>query len=244
MRPLLLLWLLALAPTLPAAELRVAVAGNFAPVLERLAPGFEQGSGHTLRPSSGSTGRLYAQIVQGAPFDLFLAADAARPAQLESRGLVVPGTRTTYALGRLALWSPAADDVDALLARLQAQPPPRLAIANPRLAPYGAAARAWLVNEGHWAALGPGAVRGENIAQAFHFVASGNAELGLVALPQLRLFHEQTPGIAWTVPATLHPPIEQQAVLLRDSEAARALLGWLLTDTTQAQLRALGYDSP
>lgn len=229
---------------LPADELRVAVAGNFAAPLERLTPDFEGRTGHRLAFSVGSTGKLYAQIVQGAPFDVFLAADRARPERLEAGGRIVPGTRATYALGRLALWSPAANSEAGLLARLRAEPPPRLAIANPRLAPFGAAAREWLEREGLWARLGPGAVRGENVAQAFHFVASGNAELGLVALGQMRARNDTPIGVAWIVPAARHAPIEQQVVLLRDSVAGRAFLDWLGSEPVRSRLQELGYDSP
>ncbi len=240
---LLLAALLAAGPV-GAAELRVAVAGNFVPALDALAGDFETVHGHRLRRIPGSTGKLYAQIVQGAPFDVFLAADADRPARLESAGLGVADTRVTYAVGRLALWAPGADDPAQALQRLSSLPPPRVALANPRHAPYGAAAEAFLRGEELWETIGDRLVRGENVAQAHHFVASGNAELGLVALPQLRLQGDGTAGAAWVVPADRHPPIEQQALLLRDSPAGRSFLAWLQSAPVQARLREFGYDSP
>ncbi len=261
-RALLAACVLASPPGLFADELSVAVAGNFAPVLARLGPGFEAASGHRLAVSSGSTGKLYAQIVHGAPYEVFLAADRERPERLESEGRIVEGSRASYALGRLVLWGPALADEAALKARLLADPPPRLAIANPRLAPYGAAAESWLRNEGLWDRLAPRMVRGESIAQAFHFTASGNAELGLVARSQLAsagigpaapddpsvqaMDPESTAsqGARWVVPASAHPPIEQQMVLLDDTEAARAFRDWLLSEATQSRLREFGYDSP
>lgn len=236
------LWLATLVPaTATADELRVAVAGNFAPALQRLAEEFEASSGHRLRLSPGATGKLYAQIVQGAPFDLFLAADADRPRRLEADGRIVPGTRRTYVHGRLALWAPNCDC--APLAHLRDTPPPRLALANPRVAPYGAAAEAYLRDEQLWDVLGPRAVRGESVAQAFHFLASGNADLGFVALSQLRLT-AQAPATFVVIPADRHPPIEQQVVLLNDTVAGRAFLQWLLAPGTRSRLGEFGYDSP
>jgi molybdate transport system substrate-binding protein len=227
-----------------AAELRVAVAGNFVPALETLAADFEAAQGHRLRPIPGSTGKLYAQVVQGAPFDVFLAADADRPARLEAAGLGVAGTRVTYAIGRLALWAPDAEHPEQALQQLNGTPTPRVALANPRHAPYGTAAEAFLRGEGLWEKLGERLVRGENVAQAHHFVASGNAELGLVALPQLRLQGDRTTGAVWVVPADRHPSIEQQALLIRESPAGRSFLAWLLSEPVQARLREFGYDSP
>lgn len=245
MRPLLL-WLLCLpfAGDTSADELAVAVAGNFLPALEGLSPAFERATGHRLRISAGSTGKLYAQIRQGAPYDVFLAADRARPERLEAEALTVSGTRFTYAVGQLVLWAPEALPPETLPTLLRSEPPPRLAIANPRLAPYGAAAEAWLRREGLWTRLAPRAVRGESVAQAFHFVASGNAPLGLVARSQWLSLDPSRRGAAWGLPADAHPPIEQQAVLLRDVPAGRAFLDWLGSAPVRARLEDFGYRSP
>lgn len=233
-----------LAAPARADSVRVAVAGNFLPALERLAPDFEAQQGHRLSLSAGSTGKLYAQIRQGAPFDVFLAADARRPRRLEADGLTVPGTRVTYARGRLVLWAPQAAPGEDLVRRLQAVPRPRVALANPRLAPYGAAAEAWLRDRELWEGLSVRAVRGESVAQAWQFVASGNADLGLVALSQLRLASATVTGQWLLLPSREHPPIEQQAVLLRDIRAGRELLAWLLSPGVQERLRTFGYDPP
>jgi molybdate transport system substrate-binding protein len=226
-----------------ADTLRVAVAGNFLPTLERLISDFEEGAGHEVALSSGSTGKLYAQIRQGAPFQVFLAADRARPEALARDGLAIPGTRVTYAIGRLVLWAPAARPDSNPEALLVADPPPRIALANPRVAPFGAAAEAWLRARGAWERLSPRAVLGENVSQAFHFVASGNADLGLVALGQLRTLPD-IEGAYRVLPGDGYPLIEQQAVLLDDTPAARAFLAWLTAPGTREALVALGYDSP
>ena len=226
-----------------AELLRIAVAGNFASTLERLAPSFEGETGHELTLSSGSTGKLYAQIRQGAPFDVFLAADVERPSALEREGVVVPGSRFTYAIGKLALWVPGGSGGLDIAALLNSTPVPRVAIANPRVAPFGAAAEAWLRHEGVWERLGPTAIRGENVAQAFHFAASGNAKLGLVALGQLRTL-ASVPGDYEILPSDTYPAIEQQAVMLRDSAANREFMAWLRSPETRHRLLDLGYGSP
>ena len=238
-----LLLLMCTACIARAEVLRVAVAGNFTPTLELLAPDFENSTGHELTLSSGSTGKLYAQIRQGAPFDAFLAADVERPEALEREGGVVPGSRVTYAVGKLVLWAPGGLTSPDLASVLNASPPPRVALANPRVAPFGAAAEAWLRRQGAWERVGPTAVRGENVAQAFHFTASGNADLGLVALGQLRTL-ASVPGDVRVLPAGSYPVIEQQAVLLRDSPAGRDFMTWLTSDETRRRLADLGYDSP
>lgn len=217
------------------------MASNFGAAMPALEAGFVAETGHRLRIAYGSTGRHYAQIVSGAPFDAFLAADAERPALLERDGRALPGTRMTYALGRLVLWSSRPGFVDGEGAVLERGGFRRLSIANPALAPYGAAAREVLVTRGLWEALQPRLVRGENIAQAHQFVASGNAELGFVARAQLG---DRPAGSSWLVPETAHAPIEQQAVLLRDTPAARALLDWLGQDTARAIIVAHGYGAP
>ena len=177
----------------------VAVASNFAQTAAQLAERFEEQTGTAVRLSSGSTGKLYAQVVNGAPYDVFLAADAARPAILERSGHAVPGSRRTYAIGRLVIYSTRADDC---LAVLQDPDAGHIAIANPDTAPYGAAARDFLRQAGLWEAAQPRLVTGENIAQVLQFVASGNAELGFIAHSQLRAPSLPEATCSWRVPAS------------------------------------------
>lgn len=237
---------LAPAPSPPAAaaEVLVAVASNFADVAAALAVRFEAATGHAVVLSPGSTGRHFTQIKGGAPFAVFLAADAERPQRLEAEGLAVAGSRFTYAVGRLVLWSPRPGLVDADGAVLAAGSFAHLAIANPELAPYGQAAREALAALGLWDGLAPRLVRGENIAQAYQFVAGGAAELGFVALSQVRRPDRTAAGSLWEVPEGLHAPIVQQAVLLRDEPAARAFLEFLRGDEARAVIAAYGYGAP
>lgn len=226
-----------------AAEIRVGVAANFASTLALLAEHFEQHSGHRLLLSSGSTGKLFAQIKNGAPFDLFFAADAERPQRLEREGDGVPGTRFTYAIGHLVLWSPRPGKVDAAADILNTGEFNKLAIANPATAPYGLAARQTLQRLGVWQALQSRIVRGENIAQTYQFVASGNADLGFVALAQMRA-RDESGGSSWQIPPDFHAPIDQQVILLRKARepaAARALLAYLRQPHAQQMLRRAGY---
>ncbi len=234
------------APQAPAAEATVAVASNFVHPIEALETLFAAHTGHRLRISSGSTGQLYAQILSGAPYDLFLAADQHRPRLLEERGLTVPGSRFTYAVGLLTLWSADAGRIDeagpAVLRRGDFR---HLAIANPELAPYGLAARQVLQAFGLWDALAPRLVRGQSIAQAFQFVVTGNAELGFVARSQVLSPRNRTPGSRWDVPESLHAPIRQDAVLLaraRDNAAANAFMEFLRSTKAAALIRSFGYD--
>jgi len=227
-----------------AGSLRIAVASNFAAPIRVLASRFEAESGHTVTLSFGSTGKHYAQIRHGAPFDAFFAADSERPARLEREARIVPGSRFTYAVGRLALWSPQPGYVDSTGRVLEEGAFHRLAIANPRLAPYGAAAREVLEALGLWQRLSGRMVRGENIGQTFHFVRSGSAELGFVAYAQIRQPDRPVTGSWWRVPAELHTPIEQQVVLLHDTPTGRAFLAFVKSETAQALIRAFGYDLP
>jgi molybdate transport system substrate-binding protein len=195
--------------------------------------------------SFGATGAFYAQIRNGAPFQVFLAADAKTPERLEQEGLAVAGTRFTYATGQLALWSAAPGRVDAQGEVLRGASFERLAIANPKLAPYGAAAMQTLDKLGLLPALQGKLVQGENIAQTFQFVASGNAALGFVALSQVRAREPGARGSAWLVPAELHEPIRQDAVLLaagRENAAATALLLFLRGESARAVIREFGYE--
>lgn len=235
------LWLL----PAQAGEVQVAVASNFTAPMQALAVAFERETGHTVRMSFGASGKFYAQIKHGAPFEVLLSADDEKPAQLEKEGLTVPGSRFTYALGTLVLWSAQAGLVDAKGEVLTKGDFHKLAIAAPKLAPYGAAAMDVLNAMGVLAAVQPKLVQGENIAQTYQFVSTGNAELGFVALSQVMKDGVLSAGgSAWIVPAKLHRPIRQDAVLLakgRGNVAAEALLAYLKTDKTQTLLRAYGY---
>jgi molybdate transport system substrate-binding protein len=227
-----------------AAEIRVAVASNFADAVEAISARFEARGGDKVTLIVGSTGKLYAQIRHGAPFDAFFAADADRPRLLEDEGAAVPGSRFTYAVGRLVLWSPSPGYVDPAGEVLREGDFRYLAIANPKLAPYGRAAQEVLERRGLWQALQGRTVRGENVGQAFQFVRSGNAELGLVAWSQVSRPGEPTAGSWWEVPQALYAPIEQQAVLLRDDAAARAFLAFVRGEEGRAIIRTYGYGTP
>jgi molybdate transport system substrate-binding protein len=224
-----------------ADEVRVAVATNFSEVMDALVLRFGPASGHTVLVSVGSSGALYAQLRNGAPFGLFFAADAERPRLLEEQGMAVAGTRFTYAIGRLALWSPDPDLVDNEGAVLATGAFRFLAIASPELAPYGDAARQVLERRGLWEGIQDRLVRGQDIGQAYAFVFSRNAELGFVAYSQLRRPGAPAEGSVWLVPETEHDPIEQQAVLLVDTLAARAFLDFVRSEQGIAIIRSFGY---
>jgi len=221
--------------------IRVAVASNFTKPLAEIARLFEQQQGHEVILSSGSSGKQYAQISHGAPFDLYFSADADRPLQLEQKGLIVPGTRISYALGRLALWNPNAESTQA---QALEQTGRKLAIANPRLAPYGRAAQQTLQHIGLWEKFQGYLIRGENIAQTYHFVHSGSAPLGLVALSQLRDTRQPAKGSFWLVPADHHDPIEQQAVRLTDKPAARQFMTFIKSAQARDIIERYGYEVP
>ena len=235
--------MLALVPLgVSADEALVAVAANFAAPLAEVERAFEETTPHQLRVAVGSTGKLYAQILHGAPFDILLAADQERPELLERAGLTVPGSRRTYASGRLTLWSADPEriqgDVPALLAAGSFR---RLAMANPALAPYGAAAQEVLQGFGLYAALREKIVTAENIGQTYAMVATGNAEIGFVAASGLRAVDG---GSRWDVPADKHAPIRQDAVLLAraaDNVAAREFLDFLRDDRARAVISGFGY---
>ena len=239
---------LLLAGTAWSWPLTIAVASNFRVPAEEIAARFTAETGHEVRISSGSTGKLYAQIINGAPFAIFLAADSERPKRLEEQMYGVAATRVTYAVGRLVLWSrdPALGEGDcrAALKDLQGR---RLAIANPQTAPYGAAAREFLRAEGVWDIAEPNLVFGESIAQTLHFVATGNAHLGLVARSQALDNRLPEATCAWTVPAELHAPIEQQAIKhykTPDGAAADEFLAFLQGATAREIISRHGYEVP
>jgi molybdate transport system substrate-binding protein len=224
-----------------AGVLRVAVAANFADVARDLADDYAKAHGGRVELSVGSTGKLTAQIENGAPFHVFLSADEARPADLEARGLAVKGSRFTYAVGRLALYGPGLAHPDDGTLDLRAGHFEHLAIANPETAPYGRAARETLEALGLWRALGPRAARGENIAQAFQFVESGAAELGFVALSSVGRGAQHH---YWVVPESNHAPIRQDAVLLSAGEkldAARGFLEFLRSASARRRIERAGY---
>jgi len=227
-----------------AGEIRVAVAANFAPTLTEIAGAFEAKTGHQVIVASGSTGKQYAQIINGAPFDAFFAADVERPRLLDEAGIGIPGSRYTYAVGRLTLWSPQPDFIDDEGAVLFSDAYARLAIANPRLAPYGLAAQEVLEELGLWEKLQDRLVRGENINQAFQFVHSGNAQLGFIAASQLTGEVFAASGSRWQVPATLHAPIRQQAILLTNSDVARQFMEFSLSSEADHIITDNGYDLP
>jgi molybdate transport system substrate-binding protein len=231
--------------TAHAGEVQVAVAANFAGPMEKLAEQFQKDTGHKAVVASGATGKFYAQIRNGAPFEVLLSADDETPARLEAEGQVVAKSRFTYAVGRLVLWSAKANYVDATGAVLKTGAFTHLAIANPKTAPYGAAAVAVIDKLGLTARLQPRLVQGENIAQAFQFASTGNAELGFVAQAQVWRDGKFTAGSGWIVPATMHAPIRQDAALLTrgaKNPAAQALLDYLRSDKAKALIRAYGYE--
>jgi molybdate transport system substrate-binding protein len=237
----LLLGLLAVAGESAADEIRIAVATNFLGAMDALVERFEETSGHTVLVSSGSTGSHYAQIKNGAPFEAFFSADTERPRLLEAEGIAVPGSRFRYAIGRVALWSSRAGYVDAEGKILETGDFRHLALANPELAPYGAAAREVLIARGLWDRLQPRLVTGQDVGQAYGFVQTGNAELGFVAWAQLKQSGGQVAGSYWLVPESLHEPIEQEAVLLRDVPAARALVEFVKSPEAREIIRSHGY---
>ena len=243
MRIASLLLILIAVPVAQADSLTLAVASNFRGPAEAIAEKFTAATGHDVRISLASTGKLYAQIVNGAPFDVLLAADSERPRLLEEAGFAAPGSRLTYAVGSLVLWSRdpahAGADCRVLLEDLGGE---HLAIANPVTAPYGAAAKQFLVNSGHWEHVVSQLVYGENIGQALHFVASGNASLGLIAASQA--LDERLPEAtcSWSVPPTAHDAIEQQAIAIDVANAATvAFMEFLVSPTAQAVIVASGY---
>jgi molybdate transport system substrate-binding protein len=227
-----------------ASEVRVAVASNFTAPMKVLAREFEQATGHKTALSFGATGQFYAQIKNGAPFDVLLSADDTTPARLAQEGLAQAESRFTYAIGRLVLWSRRPDLVDREGTVLRTSRFQRLAIANPKLAPYGAAAMEVLNSMGLAVTLAPKIVEGANISQAYQFVASENAELGFVALSQVLEHGKMREGSGWVVPSNLHAPIQQDAILLsrgQDQEAAKALMNFLRSERAREVITSFGY---
>lgn len=228
-----------------ADEVKLAVAANFAAPAKQIAADFEVETGHKAVISTGSTGSFYAQIKNGAPFEVFLAADDETPAKLEGEGAGVKGSRYTYAIGKIVLWSAQPGYVDAKGEVLKKGEYRKLSIANPKAAPYGAAAIEVLKKLGLADAVQPKLVQGENITQAWLFVSSGNAELGFVALSQVWQDGKLASGSVWIVPAADYTPIRQDAILLAKGEgkpAAEAFLKFLKGDKARAVIKSYGYE--
>lgn len=229
------------SPGQPKEDIVIAVAANFLDAANRFAEAYEQQTGHRVTVVSGATGKLYAQIRHGAPFDVFLAADVERPQRLIDEGFAVPQSAFTYALGVLSLWYPQADPVGA--ESLCRQPVAFLAMANPDLAPYGAAAKQAISALGRCASPTPQIVVADNVAGAFSLVATGNAQAGFVAYSHLvaaQIDRDQY----WVLPAGVYAPIAQMAVLLKRAEhrlAAQGFMAYLQSPAVQAQLPSLGY---
>jgi molybdate transport system substrate-binding protein len=232
-----------------AGEVTVAVAANFTAPMQKIAQAFAQDTGHKAQLAFGSTGKFYAQIKNGARFAVLLAADDETPARLEKEGLAVAGTRHTYATGRLALWSKSpnlVDDKGEVLrsSNLEKLGIHKIAIADPKLAPYGAAAMEVIHKLGVQTNVVPKLVQGESIGQTYQFVSTENAQLGFVALSQISLDGRISQGSAWIVPPSMHTPLKQDAVLLhagKDNPAAQALLAYLQGDKAKAIMRQYGY---
>ena len=235
--------------TAKAEEVTVAVAANFAAPMQKIAQAFEQDTGHKALLAFGATGKFYAQIKNGAPFAVLLSADDETPARLEKEGVAIAGTRFTYAIGRLALWSKnplLVDDKGQVLLSNATDKNSfkKIAIADPKLAPYGAAAIEALGRIGALAKVRPKLVQGDSIGQAFQFVMTENAELGFVALSQILIGGRITQGSVWVVSQNLYTPLRQDAVLLplgENNAAALALMKYMRTDRAQAIIRAYGY---
>jgi molybdate transport system substrate-binding protein len=232
-----------------AGEVTVAVAANFTAPMQKIAQAFAQDTGHKAQLAFGSTGKFYAQIKNGAPFAVLLAADDETPARLEKEGLAVAGTRHTYAMGRLALWSKSPNLVDDKGEVLRSPNLDKLgiykiAMADPKLAPYGVAAMEVIHKMGVHAKVVPKLVQGESIGQTYQFVSTENAQLGFVALSQIWLDGRITQGSAWVVPQSMHAPLKQDALLLnvgKDNAAAHALLKYLQGDKAKTIIRQYGY---
>lgn len=232
-------------PAAWAAEAQVAVAANFAEPIKAIAAVLEKTTGHTIKVSLGATGAFYTQIKNGAPFDVFLAADDERPAMLEKEGLTAPNTRFTYAVGKLVLWSvdPAkVDDKGEILKSPQVR---KVAFANPKTAPYGAAAVEVMDRLGLADALKPKLVQGESIGQTFNFVKTGNADIGFVAMSQVLEGDKLKEGSMWVIPQENYGTIRQDAVVLKrgeNNEAAIALMKLLQSPNIKDLIRSYGYD--
>jgi len=243
---LLLIALMGAAAQAQADEISVAVAANFTTPMQQIAAAFEKDTGHKVVASYGSTGKFYAQIKNGAPFEVLLAADDETPTKLIQENAAVAGSQRAYAIGKLVLWSAKPAVVDAKGDVLKQGGFDHIAIANPKLAPYGAAAVQTMKSLGVYDTLQPKIVTAESIAQSWQFVSSGNALLGFVALSQV-LKDGKIEGSAWVVPSSLYPPIRQDVVILdkgKGKPAAQALVNYLKSAKAQAIITRFGYSLP
>ena len=232
--------------TAMAEDVQIAVAANFAGPMQKIARQFQQATGYRAILSFGSTGKFYTQIKNGAPFDVLLSADTATPERLERENEAVSGSRDTYAIGKLVLWSPQSNFVDKMGQALITGRYDHIAIANPKVAPYGMAAQQTMQKLNLWWNLQSKLVQGENIGQTHQFIETGNAELGFVALSQIQGDGKMS-GSYWLVPQKLYRPLAQQAVLLskaRDNAAAKAFLSFLKSTRTRDVIKSYGYDLP
>jgi len=242
-RIVFLLFATCVALHVEAAQTTIAVAANFTVAARDLIRQFEQTSPHQVKASFASTGKLYAQIEHGAPFEIFLAADARRPMLTEESGTGIQGTRFTYARGKLVLWSNGTATITDGKAYLSGLQYDRLAIANPKTAPYGLAAQQVLEHLQLWDQIQSRLIRGDSITQTYQFVASGNVQAGFIALSQLK--GATVPeNDYWLVPDDLYEPIDQQAILLRNGEhnpAAIAFMAFLHSSTAKSIIAEFGY---
>ena len=232
-----------------ADEIKIAVASNFYPTMKELVTHFESitpnsDTTNNIVLISGSSGKHYAQILNGAPFDLFFSADKLRPNMLEKEDVFNNQSRFTYALGKLALWSPFNEYVDSDGQVLYTDDFRFLAIANPKIAPYGVASKETLTSMNLWQDMGEKLVRGENIAQTFQFAKSGNAKLGFVSYSQILSLNSSSEGSYWLVPQVMYQPIEQQAILLKDSSLGKDFLSFIKSDEALDIIKRNGYDLP
>jgi molybdate transport system substrate-binding protein len=233
-----------------ADELRIAVASNFYPTLQEIVKSYvlyhndSLGQKHNVVLIPGSSGRHFAQIMNGAPFDIFFSADDVRPLLLEQNGKAINKSRHTYAIGQLVLWSPIDDLIDTKASILQSRDFRFIAMANPKIAPYGKATKETLTSMNLWEALEEKLIRGENIAQTFQFVNSGNAKLGFISFSQIVNSKYEISGSYWKAPKSLYEPIEQQVVLLNESFLAEDFLSYLFSAESQKIISRFGYDIP
>ena len=232
-----------------ADEIKIAVASNFYPTMKELVTHFESitpnsDTTNNIVLISGSSGKHYAQILNGAPFDLFFSADKLRPNMLEKEEVFNNQSRFTYALGKLALWSPFNEYVDSDGQVLYNDDFRFLAIANPKIAPYGIASKETLISMNLWQDMEEKLVRGENIAQTFQFAKSGNAKLGFVSYSQILSLNSSSEGSYWLVPQDMYQPIEQQAILLKDSSLGKDFLSFIMSDEALDIIKRNGYDLP
>ena len=227
-----------------AAEIKVAVASNFANTLKEIAVEFQRDTGHQLAITPGATGKFYAQISNGAPFDVFLSADDETPRKLAQEGKAIAASQFTYATGRLALWSPSPDLVDKNADILKTDKFKYIAIANAKVAPYGQAAVQTMQKLGVLSKIEPRVVQGESIAQTFQFVSTGNAQLGFVALSQIFENGKIKTGSAWIVPEEMHEQLKQDAVVLqscKNTSACQALMDYLKSEKIKKMMSSYGY---